>query len=520
VTFPVYIGGIPTTPSVTLKPLFLNHPEISHKNPQQSNSSQDVIRRDTQKGKLSKTEITPPLDERKQAALDSYLKARTLASEARIERDLNAERMDVGTKGTSKIKHLVLCGERNERAHKLCASLKKNEIAHHLGKGPSTYALDQAQRHQNKLDKEKNKEEAIHSLYDNMEKLVFELFPSEKIQTRGRQIRIGRKGALAIQMSGSKVGQWKDYSEDDAKGHPLQLIQHKLGLSYPDSIKWAEEFIGRSPSIEAPRALNKAGSYKEEVRDAWQSQMPPKSKEDLDLSKVEKAKSLAQYKKEEARYPYRDIEGKLLFYVVRFVDKVNPKDKYPLPFSYGRFEGEKKEPYWNMKRPQFDKTPLYNQHLLKENPKAKVLIVEGEKTADAAQKELGAKGYIAVSWIGGASQVNKADWSPLKGRGVVIWPDNDKPGKKAAEKLITNLGRAGAKSVRLVDLDLLEKKFPEKWDLADPLPQEFSKGDLLTLVQIAEKQEIAPSKDLGKENEQAIPVIVQKDRSRQTQMEM
>jgi hypothetical protein len=129
--------------------------------------------------------------------------------------------------------------------------------------------LDQAQRHQNKLDKEKNKEEAIHSLYDNMEKLVFELFPSEKIQTRGRQIRIGRKGALAIQMSGSKVGQWIDHSEDDAKGHPLQLIQHKLGLSYPDSIKWAEEFIGRGASIEAPRALNKAGSYKEEVRDAW-----------------------------------------------------------------------------------------------------------------------------------------------------------------------------------------------------------------------------------------------------------
>jgi hypothetical protein len=72
----------------------------------------------------------------------------------------------------------------------------------------------------------------------------------------------------------------------------------------------------------------------------------------------------------------------------------------------------------------------------------------------------------------------------------------------------------------LVDLDLLEKKFPEKWDLADPLPQEFSKGDLLTLVQIAEKRDIAPSKDLGKENEQAVPVIVQKDRSRQAQMEI
>jgi hypothetical protein len=44
--------------------------------------------------------------------------------------------------------------------------------------------------------------------------------------------------------------------------------------------------------------------------------------------------------------------------------------------------------------------------------------------------------------------------------------------------------------------------------------------DLLTFVQIAEKQNIAPSKDLGKENEQAVPVIVLKERSRQGQMEI
>ena len=82
-----------------------------------------------------------------------------------------------------------------------------------------------------------------------------------------------------------------------------------------------------------------------------------------------------------------------------------------MPISYGKFKGEEGKPYWNLKGYQGESKPLYNQHLLLKNLHATVLVVEGEKAADAAQKLYGEKGYVAVSWIGGAGAVSKSDWS-------------------------------------------------------------------------------------------------------------
>jgi hypothetical protein len=37
-----------------------------------------------------------------------------------------------------------------------------------------------------------------------------------------------------------------------------------------------------------------------------------------------------------------------------------------------------------------------------------------------------------MTWHGGTNAACKADWRPLAGRRVVIWPDNDDAGQKAA----------------------------------------------------------------------------------------
>ncbi len=99
-----------------------------------------------------------------------------------------------------------------------------------------------------------------------------------------------------------------------------------------------------------------------------------------------------------------------------------------------------------------------------------MVIVEGEKTADVANKLLNAQGMICLTWSGGAKATPLTDWSSLHGRDVIIWPDNDQAGFEAAGSICSELRKGGVKSLRVVDQDVLVKVFPPKWDLADPLP--------------------------------------------------
>ena len=58
-----------------------------------------------------------------------------------------------------------------------------------------------------------------------------------------------------------------------------------------------------------------------------------------------------------------------------------------------------------------------------------MLIVEGEKAADAAGALF--PDYVAITWPNGGKAAGKADWQPLSGRDVVLWPDADAPGRDA-----------------------------------------------------------------------------------------
>ena len=94
-----------------------------------------------------------------------------------------------------------------------------------------------------------------------------------------------------------------------------------------------------------------------------------------------------------------------------------------------------------------------------------IVIAEGEKAADAierAAQRLGAD-YTGASWRGGTSSAAKADYSAVKGRRVIIWPDNDAVGRKAANTAARCCLQAGASSIRMVDVGDL----PEAGDAAD-----------------------------------------------------
>jgi len=68
-----------------------------------------------------------------------------------------------------------------------------------------------------------------------------------------------------------------------------------------------------------------------------------------------------------------------------------------------------------------------------------VYIVEGEKAADA----LWSIGVPAVTSAHGSKSASKTDWSSLKGRSVVIWPDHDEPGTGYASEVAALLTKVG-----------------------------------------------------------------------------
>jgi len=109
--------------------------------------------------------------------------------------------------------------------------------------------------------------------------------------------------------------------------------------------------------------------------------------------------------------------------------------------------------------------PLLNSELASSVPIAPILVVEGEKTADAAARYT-PPGWVTVTWSGGAEAWSKSEWSSLSGHPVVIWPDNDEPGLRAASGIQVQLSRLGIESAVVMP----PPSFPQAWDLADDIP--------------------------------------------------
>ena len=114
-----------------------------------------------------------------------------------------------------------------------------------------------------------------------------------------------------------------------------------------------------------------------------------------------------------------------------------------------------------------------------------VLIPEGEKCRAAGAGALPM--YAAVTWPGGGKGVQYVDWSPLKDRDVVLWPDADVPGRQAMlgyedytgrfhAGVAQFLHRVGVRSMRYVDTE----GQPPGWDIADALDDDWTPRQLAT----------------------------------------
>ena len=105
---------------------------------------------------------------------------------------------------------------------------------------------------------------------------------------------------------------------------------------------------------------------------------------------------------------------------------------------------------------------LYRLHDLvreqEKDPERWVFVVQGEKDADL----LWDLGFVATTNVGGAEKGASEFAETLRGRNVVVLPDNDEAGSKHCTRVFTAL-REVAKEVRVVELPGL----PEKGDVTD-----------------------------------------------------
>lgn len=177
-------------------------------------------------------------------------------------------------------------------------------------------------------------------------------------------------------------------------------------------------------------------------------------------------------------HKYRDVDGTLLGYTCRWNLPEGRKEIRPM--RYGMFKGREGFHWKGWKGDS--KRPLYGLYdIAQRDPAATVLVVEGEKAADRTAALF--PDFVAVSPMNGAESPHLADWSPIAGRDVVIWPDKDQAGKEFARHVAQLALNAVAKSVRVVRVP---PEFPDKWDVADPIPAGWDVGKLSELIAQAE----------------------------------
>ena len=140
------------------------------------------------------------------------------------------------------------------------------------------------------------------------------------------------------------------------------------------------------------------------------------------------------------------------FWVMRFPDGHPIKQKYA-PFSMNP-DGS-----WSLRRPE-GLLPIYSTNKFPDKP---IIVNEGEKALRGC--EAIRKDGDACTWHGGVNSWQKADWSPIYGRDVWIWPDNDEAGLKCANEIASMLKKNGCK----VKVAQPPKEFKDKDDLYDAL---------------------------------------------------
>ena len=262
----------------------------------------------------------------------------------------------------------------------------------------------------------------------------------------GKEFKVGSiRGEPGQSLSiNTQSGVWSDFAAGISGSDPISLYAAVHGLKQGEAAKVLADSLGLDTT--APQAATAAPP----PSDDWTPGTPPEGA------------GAPLFREFDHVYTYRDADGKPVRYIARKDATAEARKKF-VPFTWGMLAGKIG---WHKKQAT-DRLP-YNIDQIISRPFDEIVIVEGEKAADAASATF--PDYITTTWSGGSSTVAGTDWRLLQDRSVVIWPDNDDPGHKAAAQLAKILQPIAASIVILRIKDL-----PPGADAADIQPDDPNK---------------------------------------------
>jgi hypothetical protein len=272
-------------------------------------------------------------------------------------------------------------------------------------------------------------------------------------------------------------GVWQDFATGDGGSDPVSLYAY---LFHHNDQGAAAKELGALLGVDSVKPVKSVESKKPTKASPsdWMPMIPPENAPEAHKAHIKRGIP-------EQVWCYRSASGSPLGYVYKFNTSDGGKVTLPLSWCRNKLTGAEEWRWMAFAEPRW----LYGMDRLNEKPRAPVLVVEGEKCADVATAEL--PHLACVSWPGGCKAVAKADWSPLAGRDVIIWPDCDsqknkageylpfaeQPGMAAANRIADKLLTLGCR-VWLMDIAKPGEK-PSGWDVADVVDEGLTGDDLV-----------------------------------------
>ncbi len=271
-------------------------------------------------------------------------------------------------------------------------------------------------------------------------------------------------GSFLINMDS---GKWADFATDDRGGDLISLVVYLRGCKRRE----ASELLIREFGLNIPDD-RKVTASAPKVDGTLVMPIPD------DASRPPPHPTLGEPSK---IWTYLDDQKRELFHMCRFDQPGKPKQLRPQ--TLWRVDDRFDWRWESIPEPR----PLYGLDLLASRPNDPVMVCEGEKAADAAQRLL--PDFVVVTSPNGAKAARKADWKPLQSRVVTIWSDADSAGAKYAADVAELVKSAGAASIGILDLSRLligsEAALPEGFDAADFEKQSRDIASLREAIRLA-----------------------------------
>ncbi len=301
-----------------------------------------------------------------------------------------------------------------------------------------------------------DRDKILAELLIRLESVLFALFPAGKVRNGTFYIGdlSGAEGeSLNVALHGEKPGLWRDHATGEG-GDLFKLIAACIGVNtqtdFPKVLDKGADLLGRLP----------------------QHALSP--------SPTRKAQPIDELGPVTAKWNYLNAQSKLIAVMYRYDPPGGKKEFRPLDVL-------------RHKKTAPNPRPLYNQPNLINA--WQVVLAEGEKCAQA----LIDVGVVATTAMFGANApIDKTDWSPLRGKAVLIWPDKDQVGMDYARNAAQAILQAGAISCAILTPPADK---PDSWDAADAFFEGF---DITGFLAAGERTPVLRSAELNDDLFQAL----------------